>query len=617
MLLIIFTLFFLQPLFPQSTTNISGVVNTYHRVLEIIPAKACVRVTNVGLLDVNSYIMLAQMKGASFLTNGTLATFGDTTSLNEAGNYEIGTICYIIGDSVFLFHELLNNYNTATGKVQLVQFGQYYSANVVDTVKAAPWDSTAATGGVIAIFADQDITLTKPIWADSLGYKGGKYILQGNDCFNGFATNYTYDPTVTAGLSTGGYKGEGIANLTMNQSGGRGAVANCGGGGNNHNNSGGGGANLHAGGRGGGNSSATSNCSSTRRGEAGKALSSWNGTKIFTGGGGGAGHGNHGIFRLGGGSGGGIIFIWANNLIGNGQLITASGGAGGQSQSDGAGGGGAGGTIIMHVENYTGSALIRASGGNGGNSNNAGNIGYCYGGGGGGSGGMIYFTGPIPAITNTVTSGLAGVESGRAGCATEQPALPGTDGTVISNYTFSRSFDEAGYCRMLLPVGLVSFYANLYDKKVWLTWEIQNPAEVDQFVIEKSADATFWSAWRSITATDQEKSYNTMDPDPLPGKSYYRIRFVKANGGVSFSTIKMVIINTTATFVVYPVPADDKIIITGNYTVPLNMQLIDASGKIVVQKIIRSSSTEVDVSNLSPGLYLLKSNNSVQKIVIQ
>src|SRR5687768_15638495 len=94
-------------------TNISGIVNTYHKVIEIIPAKACLRVENINLIDVNSKVMIIQMKGATIQT-GPGATFGDTISLNQAGHYEIGTVCYIIDDSVFLFHELLNTYDYST-----------------------------------------------------------------------------------------------------------------------------------------------------------------------------------------------------------------------------------------------------------------------------------------------------------------------------------------------------------------------------------------------------------------------------------------------------------------------------------------------------------------------
>lgn len=604
----------------SQTTDISGIVNTYHRVVEIIPAKACVRVADISGLDVNSYIMLVQMKGASINTS-TGINFGDTLSLEQAGNYEIGTVCYIIGDSVFLFHDLMNTYNTATGKVQLVQFGQYYSANVVDTVKAAPWDSAAGTGGVIAIFADQDITLNRPVYADSLGFRGGKYIQYGNGCANGASPLYVYDGNATGGMfgtNTGAFKGEGIANLTTALTGGRGAPANGGGGGNNHNNSGGGGANLFAGGRGGGNSSASSNCNTERRGEAGKALSSWNGTKIFPGGGGGAGHNNHGIFRLGGGNGGGIIFIWANNMNGNGQLISANGGAGGQSQADGAGGGGAGGTIIMHIANYSSNPVIRANGGKGGNSNDAGNVGYCYGGGGGGSGGVIYFTGAAPAGTHTVAGGLAGVESGRdATCLAERPSLPGEDGLIVSNYTFSRSFNEAGYCQLLLPVDIISFYVQLINKKVLLKWEITNPSSVDHCTIERSADGYQWTGLGIVRADEQLNNYSAVDNDPLSGKSYYRIRFVEKDNSTTYSQVRMIIQGNTNEFVVYPNPAKSKLTITRNDDNPAPVIVYDLTGRVVFQSMVSSATTTIDITPVPAGTYLIKINGLVKKMLVR
>jgi hypothetical protein len=355
------------------TTSISGIVNSYFKVTDIVPSKACMLVQDPTGLIVNSRVMIVQMKGATINTTNTSA-FGDTLSLNEAGNYEIATICYIIGDSVFFFHNLLNTYNK-TGKIQLVQFAEYYSANVVDTVKAAPWDSAAGTGGVIAIYADQDITLNAPIYADSSGYKGGPYFLSDGTCSNFVpATGYVYNgvpvPPPTPPLQNGARKGEGVAFVSSAQSGGRGAPANGGGGGNNHNNSGGGGANLTAGGNGGGNSSGVG-CSVAIQGIGGKGLSSYNGSKIFMGGGGAAGHSNNGASTLCyGANGGGIIFIWANELIGNGKSISVNGGKGGNSSGDGAGGGGAGGSIIMNVSIYTGAVNITANGGAGGDSYN-------------------------------------------------------------------------------------------------------------------------------------------------------------------------------------------------------------------------------------------------------
>ena len=598
-----------------------GIVNTYHKVVEIIPSKACVRVTNIAALDVNSIVMIVQMKGASINITNT-SSFGDTSSLNQAGNYEIGTVCYIIGDSVFLFHNLLNTYNTSTGKVQLVQFAEYTSADVIDTVKAASWDSTTGTGGVIAIYANQDITLNAPIYAGSSGNKGGAYYNNNGTCnFIQLAgSGFAYDITSTSNLN-GAYKGECVANIPATVNSAKGAPANGGGGGNNHNNSGGGGANLIVAGNGGGNSSSgPSGCNITNNwGRGGKALSSWGGTKIFMGGGGGAGHANNGSASFNyGGNGGGIIFIWANNLIGNNYSIKASGASGGASQSDGAGGGGAGGTIIMHVTNYSGNVLINADGGNGGLSDDGGVIARCFGGGGGGSGGAIYFTGVVPAVTISENGGAAGGEINRdAGCNAAVSATAGSNGQTFSNYTFSRSTDPAGYCRSLLPVRLIAFTASAIDRKVLLQWQIDNPADVKSFIIERSITATQWMEVKTIPGNNQNHNYKTIDENPLPGRTYYRIKFIEKNNSFSYSPIRQVTIAGKNEFVIYPNPATNRIIIAGNYNYPADMKLLDVSGKIIFQKNITNSPATIDLPYLPGGIYMLRINQSVQKLVIR
>ncbi|MES2882157.1 MAG: hypothetical protein V4676_08420, partial [Bacteroidota bacterium] len=120
-----FILLFL-PHFVGAQTNISGIVNSYHKVTEIVTAKACVRVDNTVGLVTNDLVMIVQMKGATINLTNT-SSFGSVTAMNNAGNYELGTICSIRGDSVFLFKEIFQSY-TVSDKVQLVKIPQYNSA---------------------------------------------------------------------------------------------------------------------------------------------------------------------------------------------------------------------------------------------------------------------------------------------------------------------------------------------------------------------------------------------------------------------------------------------------------------------------------------------------------
>lgn len=604
--------------FCQSQTPISGVVNTYYSVTEVIPAQACLRLNTTAGLNYNDKVMIVQMKGASINTSNT-SSFGDTTSLNNAGNYEIATVCNTNGDSLFLVFTLLNQY-TVSGKVQVVKIPQYVSANVVDTLKAAPWNNTTGRGGVIAIIVENDLTLNAPIYADSSGFRGGEYRLSNGTCSNFFPANgYIYDANSLA-PQDGSFKGEGVVDVTAAQSGGRGAPANGGGGGNNHNNGGGGGANLSAGGIGGGNSSSVG-CRTNIQGLGGKALSSYNGKKIFFGGGGGAGHSNFNLANArGGGNGGGIIFIQADNIVGNGRKIVANGRAGGASLGDGASGGGAGGTIIMDVNTYSGTLTIEANGGQGGTANDGGNVGRCYGAGGGGSGGAIYFTGTTPAVTVTTNAGAAGPEIGReASCNPIIPSGGGNAGSVIPSYNFSASaVVSTNSCGLLLPLDLLWFKAKYINQQAVLSWQVGDPESVARFIIER-ANNNDWIAIDEETANDGISVYQASDPFPQTHHNFYRIKIIGKNNEVSYSAVQKIFIPSLSDVItVYPNPAKNKIMVSSPVAFA-ELFLFDLNGKLIWRKknTAAQNNVEVDLNELKAGIYVLKIESTIKKLIVQ
>jgi hypothetical protein len=603
----------------SAQTNISGVVNTYYRVVEVIPAKACVRLNTTVGLAYGDKTMLVQMKGATINTTNTSA-FGDTTSLNNAGNYELGTVCYVIGDSVFFIYMLLNQY-TVADKVQLVKIPHYYDATVVDTLRAAPWNNTNGTGGVLAIYVDNDLILNAPISGDSSGYRGGSYVVSNGTCSNiAPATGYYYNANSTS-PQNGSFKGEGVVDITATYSGGRGAPANGGGGGNNHNNGGAGGANITAGGDGGGNSS-TTGCATTIAGKAGKALSSYGGKKIFMGGGGGAGHVNNNLVASnGGGHGGGIVFIRAENLIGNSHKISATGKVGGPAASDGASGAGAGGTIILDINSYIGPVTIESNGGQGGIAADGGNIGRCYGAGGGGSGGVIYFSSTTPAITNTVTGGPAGPETGRdVSCAAAVPSAAGAAGQVIQNYNYSISLVLASsYCSVLLPIEFISFTARITNGQTLLNWKVTQPETMDHFTIERLSHDNNWVSIHTKNAADGVLNYQYTDPSPQTGYNLYRIRISKKSNAIVYSAIQKIHVPVKGdSITIYPNPAGKKITITG-ISSGSSLSLSDIAGKMIWQKRIITSQNniEIDLPFLPAGVYIIKMDSIAKRLIIR
>lgn len=614
---IIFFLFASSISFSQ-TTNISGIKNSYHSVLGISTVSA--KLDNVSGLAYGNTVLLIQMKGAAINTANNSA-FGDTISLNYAGNYELATICSVSNDSVYFFNEVKNSYDV-NYKVQLVKFAEYYSANVTDTVKAQSWNSTTGKGGVLAIKVEEDLTLNAPLFADSTGYKGGSFYLHSGSCgfLNPVGNGYAYDAT-SGSASNGAYKGEGIADVPSNVDGARGAPANGGGGGNNHNNGGGGGANLTAGGNGGGNfSTGPIGCTGNYQGRGGKALKNWSDTKIFLGGGGGAGHANSTVQTYAGGNGGGIIFVIAKNIIGNGYKISANGQNGKSTSYDGASGGGAGGTIIMNITNsYTGTLTIQANGGNGGNEDDDNSAGRCYGAGGGGSGGAIYFNGSLPAITSFVTGGIAGTNIDPNSCGTPVPAVNGTDGSKIFNYLYQTSVTPSATCTIALPIRIIYFNAILsVGKKVKMEWDIANPEEANSFTIEKINSFNNWTELQTIDAHTNLHHYEMFDNSPATGENIYRLRINGKDNSVTYSIQKRVVLKFNDRFSVYPNPARDKITIGGKLNTGTAIKLSDITGKEIKRIITNTSSSfiELSLSSLEPGVYFLCVDNYTQKIVI-
>ena len=602
----------------SQTTNISGVRNNYYSVLGVDVTKNAVKLDNVSGLSYGNTVLLIQMKGATINTTNSSA-FGTVTSLNDAGNYEIATICSISNDSAFFFNTILNTYDV-NFKVQLVKFAEYYSANVTDTVKAQTWNNSTGKGGVLALKVEEDLTLNAPLFADSTGYSGGNSSISNSTC-NSITSGYVYNANFTA-PQLGAFKGEGVADVIAANSGGRGSPANGGGGGNNHNNGGGGGANLVAGGDGGGNYTTVSgSCTGDYHGVGGKALSSASGTKIFAGGGGGAGHFNNNPTTHGGGDGGGIIIVIAKNIIGNGYKISTNGQVGGSGGSDGASGGGAAGTIIMNVTNsYSGSLTIEANGGNGGNTNNQSILNRCYGAGGGGSGGVIYFKGAIPAgVTTYDTAGTAGKILSSNGCGIPVPALDGTDGSVVTSYSYRTSITPSSGCAAVLPVRIIYFNAILKaDKKVKIEWDIANPEEATSFTIEKINSLNNWTELQTIGVQTNLHHYEIFDNTPVAGENIYRLRIKAKNNSFIYSIQKRIVLKLNDHFSFYPNPAKDKITIRGKLNSGTVIKLTDVTGREIKKIITNTSSSSLEflIPSLDPGIYFLRVNNYTEKIVI-
>jgi gliding motility-associated-like protein len=385
------------------------IINSYAAVNGYAPCNNALIVDTASGFNAGDTVLMIQMKGAVADSSNTPG-FGNIIDYRAAGNYEYNVISYKNADSIALKYKIVRNYNINGGKVQLVRVASYsdYSVNQLHT--CMPWDGNK--GGVFVLRVNHTLFLNSVIDVSGKGFRGGQVLA--STASNCNRTDYYYPP----GNNYGAAKGEGITELLVDKSYGRGALANGGGGGNDHNSGGGGGSNAGSGGLG-GNQYNLSNCSPiipAIGGIGGYALN-YSGTqqRIFAGGGGGAGQGNN-LGEKPGAAGGGIIIIEAANIITNSGMIIANGDSALQCSApapgcrdDGTGGGGGGGAILLKAGTYIGNIMVTAKGGKGANtwvSQSTTQVAP----GGGGSGGIIWYTGTLPAVAiNNVSGGANGV----------------------------------------------------------------------------------------------------------------------------------------------------------------------------------------------------------------
>ncbi|WP_020529853.1 gliding motility-associated C-terminal domain-containing protein [Flexithrix dorotheae] len=381
--ILLFTfLFIFRGTFAQSQ-EIGGQVNHYAKVIKFLSDCSLISDSAAAFQPLDK-VLIIQMKGAEIDTSESI-NYGKLKSFKKAGTYEISTVSYVNGDTIFLRNKISKSYNV-NHSVQIIGFPSYSSVHVTSESFARSWDGNK--GGVLFLDVKDTIVLEDDINTTGQGYRGGDKSLS-NDVMCNYS-NYAH-PFIDG---NGGRKGESFVEYGYNDSG-RGPLGSGGGGGNNHNTGGGGGANFGNGGKGG---KQAKGCGNTDVGGLGGISSNSfiSQNLLFMGSGGGGGHQNKSTqssdgVSSNGGNGGGLIIISCNTLIHNGNLIRSNGNdVLTVAENDGAGGGGAGGTVLLNVVNLQSGLSVYVNGGNGGNVDNYKRVNDYHGPGGGGGGGLIW-----------------------------------------------------------------------------------------------------------------------------------------------------------------------------------------------------------------------------------
>ncbi len=167
----------------------------------------------------------------------------------------------------------------------------------------------------------------------------------------------------------------------------------------------------------------------------------------------------------------------------------------------------------------------------------------------------------------------------------------------------------------LLPIQMGSFTARPHENKVRLDWNTYTEGNNDGFAIERSKDGTNFQKIGFVKGRGNSSSqswYTFIDPLPLTGINYYRLKQIDVNGGSDYSSIKSVQFGISAPVVtLYPNPVSNILTIDGNGNKLSGTLIIsDAIGRIVFQSNVGAFPiARLDVSRLLPGIYFYRLNN--------
>jgi hypothetical protein len=94
-----------------------------------------------------------------------------------------------------------------------------------------------------------------------------------------------------------------------------------------------------------------------------------------------------------------------------------------------------------------------------------------------------------------------------------------------------------------LPIELIAFYATPLDGSVRLNWSTASETQNAYFTVERSDDGLSWKKLKTIDgagSAQQKNNYETVDKQPLPGISYYRLSQTDFDHHTTYFPIKSV-----------------------------------------------------------------------------
>ncbi|HRD54684.1 MAG TPA: T9SS type A sorting domain-containing protein, partial [Flavobacteriales bacterium] len=167
----------------------------------------------------------------------------------------------------------------------------------------------------------------------------------------------------------------------------------------------------------------------------------------------------------------------------------------------------------------------------------------------------------------------------------------------------------------LLPVQLLSLNGAPVPSGIQLDWQTATESNSAFFAVERMDETGAFQQIGQVAAAGNSASttaYTFLDPQPLPGFNYYRLKMIDADGSSELSEVVSVA-NRYGSFVgsLFPNPAVDQInvAIAATEDMDVNLRVFDASGRLIrehrAHAVPGQPTVTMPLHGLESGQYLL------------
>ena len=158
----------------------------------------------------------------------------------------------------------------------------------------------------------------------------------------------------------------------------------------------------------------------------------------------------------------------------------------------------------------------------------------------------------------------------------------------------------------ILPVEyLGAFNVSIMDNQVKLNWSTASEKNSAYFEIERSVDARSWEKIGKVFAKNNSttnSSYSAIDPSPLEGASYYRLKLLDLDASSSYSNVASVYFEKFD-FSFQPNPTTGSLELSFSKEMEATISVSDLLGKVLLRKTSKGNQTNIDLNFLPNGLY--------------